>query len=285
MYMQNQKNIHERVDGAVAFLRRRMGGDLPAGCVGVTLGTGLGQWGQSIEVDHTIPYADIPGLPLSTVTSHDGQLLVGRKAGCPVVAMSGRVHLYEGYSAAEVTIAVRALALLGARRFILTNAAGAINPQYHTGGLMCIADHINTTGHTPLRGENRDEWGPRFPDTVNTWSKALRQLAAEVALSRGVRLESGVYVQVQGPQIESAAETRMLRILGGDAVGMSTVQEALALTHMGVELLGISCLTNKNLPDCMDEVPIEKVIEQAGLAGDKLALVLDGVLERLAAKL
>ncbi len=273
--MQNASKVQQ----AAALLGERLGG-VAADAVGVVLGTGLGDWSKRLTAAR-IPYADLPGFPASTVPGHEGALLTGSVGGRQVLALSGRFHLYEGYAPDAVCHGVRTLAAAGVRTVVLTNAAGALNPQFETGSLMCITDHINWTGRSPLCGPNHDAWGPRFPDMSCPWSPRLAGLAVAASLELGIRLERGTYLQVSGPQMETPAETRVYRMLGADAVGMSTVQEAIALRHMGVELLGISCLTNKNLPDCMEEASLEMVLAQAGRSAGLLAALLDAVIPRL----
>lgn len=243
----------------------------------IVLGSGLGGWLTPEHIRLRIPYADIPGFPVSTVTGHAGALLLADIGQRPCLVFSGRFHLYEGYSAQDVTLPIRCAALLGLRRLILTNAAGALNPLFATGGLMVITDHINMTGHNPLTGPNNEDWGPRFPDMTQVYSPVLRDAAHSAALSAGMRLEQGVYVAVPGPSLETPAETRMFRLLGADAVGMSTVPEAIVAHHMGLDVLGVSCLTNKNLPDCMAETSLEEILDQAG----RSSLALGTLLARL----
>ena len=274
--MQNQ----QLVETATEFLRASMTLKHPVRA-GVVLGTGLGSWTQSLQDTCTIPYADIPGFPRATVPGHAGSLVYGTIEGRGVLALSGRFHLYEGYSPADVCFGVRVLARLGVDALVLTNAAGAINPQCDAGSLMCITDHINATGVSPLTGPNVEAWGPRFPDMSSVWDPNLRALALEQALRLGIRLERGVYIQVPGPQLETPAETRAYRMLGADAVGMSTVLEAIAARHMGLRLLGISCLTNKNLPDCMAETSLEEILAMAARSGEALSRLLSAIVAAL----
>ena len=213
--MQNIGKVQE----CARLVRDRLGVVEP-GAVGIVLGTGLGRFADALT-DARIPYGEIPGFPASTVESHEGALLCGHLDGRQVLALSGRVHLYEGYGPEDICLGVRTLATLGAKTVILTNAAGALDPRFCVGGLMCISDHLNWTGRTPLAGPNHDEWGCRFPDMRQVWSPRLIALAMETALSQGIRLEKGVYLQTPGPQMETPAETRAYRMLGADAVGMS----------------------------------------------------------------
>jgi purine-nucleoside phosphorylase len=198
-----------------------------------------------------------------------------------VLALQGRFHLYEGYGPGEVALPVRVLAALGVRRLVLTNAAGALNPLFETGGLMLLTDHLNWTGRNPLAGPNVEAWGPRFPDMCSVYSPAFRKAALDQAARLGLRLEQGVYAGVLGPCLETPAETRALRLLGADAVGMSTVTEAIAARHLGMDILAVSCLTNKNLPDCMAETSLAQVIAQAEAASAKLGGLLSAVIPNL----
>jgi purine-nucleoside phosphorylase len=247
----------------------------------LVLGSGLGKWIAPEAISQTIPYSDIPGFPVSTVEGHAGALLVAEIQGTPVFVFSGRFHLYEGYRAQEVTLPVVCMALLGVQTLILTNAAGALNPLFATGGLMLLTDHINMTGQNPLTGPNVDAWGPRFPDMSQVYCPSLRKQAMRAAMACGQRLEQGVYVAVPGPSLETPAETRMLRIMGADAVGMSTVPEAITAHHMGMKVLGISCLTNKNLPDCMDATSHEEILAQANASAEALGSLLSTLIPNL----
>lgn len=242
--------------------------------MGLVLGSGLGPVAEAITGAVDIPYADLPGLPQSSVAGHGGFLRAGSLSGRPVLALCGRVHLYEGFPAREACLPVRVLASLGVRTLVLTNAAGALNPLFQAGSLMLITDHINLSGQDPLTGPNNEAWGPRFPDLSRVWCPDLLTLARREAQRLGLLVERGVYVQVHGPSLETPAETRAYRQLGADAIGMSTVVEAIAATHMGLRLLGISCLTNKNTPDCMDAISHEDVLAMAGRTAQDMARLL-----------
>ncbi len=272
----------KKVQNAVIAIRNRIS-HLPTPEVGIVLGTGLGGLADAVEVQATVPYAEIPDFPRSTVQSHAGQFLFGTLGGVQVVMQQGRNHLYEGYGPDDACMGVRCMAELGIHTFIVTNAAGCLNPQWDAGDLMVITDHINFTGRTPLAGENHDAWGPRFPDMSQAYDPALVRLALQQADALGVRLERGVYVGVTGPQMETPAETRMFKRLGADAVGMSTVMEVIAARHMSLRVLGFSCLTNKNLPDCMEEAPLEVVIAQANKSGGNLARLIAAVVAEMRA--
>ncbi len=270
----------KKVQIAVQAIRERLSG-IPEPKVGIILGTGLGGLADAMQVHAAVPYADIPEFPRSTVQSHAGRFLFGTLGGVPVVMQQGRNHLYEGYGPDDVCMGVRCMAQLGVQTLIVTNAAGCLNPQWDAGDLMVITDHINFTGRTPLSGENNEEWGPRFPDMSRAYDPQLVRTALEQADALGIRLERGVYVGVCGPQMETPAETRMFKRLGADAVGMSTVMEVIAARHMGIRVLGFSCLTNKNLPDCMEDAPIETVIAMANRSGANLARLIESVTTRL----
>lgn len=266
---------------ALAWLQANLG---PAAQVdlAITLGTGLSDLAGEIEGARAVPYEDIPGFPTSTVESHAGQLIVGTLAGTRVAALAGRFHLYEGYSAQEVTFPVRVLALMGAKDFIFSNAAGGLDLSLKAGGVMLIKDHINLTGHNPLRGDNLDEWGERFPDMGRAYDADLRQMARRVAAQQGIGLAEGVYVSVMGPSLETPAETRMLRLMGADAVGMSTVLEVIAARHMNRRVLALSAIANVNDPDDMEPIPLDLIIENAGKAGHDLGRLVKGVARGLA---
>jgi purine-nucleoside phosphorylase len=265
---------------AAEYLRGR----LPAGFiprVGLTLGTGLSGLGAAMEEAVSIPYAEMPGFPVSTVESHAGELLLGRLAGQPVAALAGRFHLYEGYSAKEVTLPLRALALLGVEVFIFTCAAGGLDPAMEAGRVMLVTDHINLTGDNPLIGPNVDQWGERFPDMSQVYDPQLMALARAVAQAEGIQIYEGVYVGLKGPSMETPAETRMLRTLGADAVGMSTVLEVIAARHHGLRVLALAAISNVNIPQDMQPAPIELVIANAGKAGADLGRLITGVLGEL----
>ncbi|MBP1906663.1 purine-nucleoside phosphorylase [Paenibacillus turicensis] len=212
--------------------------------VGLILGSGLGVLADYMENAVTLKYEDIPYFPTSTVEGHAGELLVGELKGVPVILMKGRFHMYEGYAPEITAFPVRVMKQLGVERLLVTNAAGGVNLEYEPGDLMLISDHLNLTGKSPLVGTNEAEIGPRFPDMSEAYSKALRQMAHEVAASQGITLREGVYAGMLGPAYETPAEIRMLRTLGADAVGMSTVAEVIVASHAGMEVLGMSCISN-----------------------------------------
>ncbi|MGO9622253.1 MAG: purine-nucleoside phosphorylase [Desulfobaccales bacterium] len=246
---------------------------------GFILGTGQNLLPQEIEGGGSLPYAELPDFPQATSPSHRGSLCWGRLAGKPVLVFHGRVHAYEGYSLAQATFSVRLMAALGLKTLVLTNAAGGLNPLFKAGELMLICDHLNFIWDNPLVGENVDAWGPRFPDMSRVYDPALRELAEEVARRRGLVLRKGVYVALKGPSLETPAETRVLRILGADAVGMSTVPEAIVAVHSGLRILGVSVLGNLNLPDAMAPIAIEEIVATVARAEPHLVELLLGVLK------
>ncbi|MCK6479175.1 MAG: purine-nucleoside phosphorylase [Planctomycetes bacterium] len=268
------------VSRAASSLRRR----LPRGfrpAAAVVLGTGLGGVAEAMESRLSLPYDTIPGFPVSTVEGHRGALLAGTIRGRQVLAMEGRFHFYEGYSLREVTFPVRVFRELGASTLVLTNACGGLDPLFRGGDLMVMDDHINLMGDSPLRGPNDDALGPRFPDMGVVYDRDLLALAEEVALGEGIPLRRGVYAAVPGPQLETRAEYRMLRILGAHAVGMSTVPEAIVAVHSGMRVLGFSVVTDMCLPDHLEPVDIGRILAAAAKAGPGLARILLGCIGRL----
>ena len=249
--------------------------------VALVLGTGLGDLAREIAIEASVEYADIPGFPLSTVESHAGRLLIGRLGETPVVAMQGRFHRYEGYSLQHVTFPVRVLHALGAGTLIVSNACGGMNPLWQPADLMLIADHINLLGDNPLIGANDDRLGARFPDMSAPYDEGLRALAREVAVSQGTVLREGVYVAVAGPALETRAEYRMLRAMGADVVGMSTVPEVIVAVHAGMRVLGLSIITDQCLPDALAPANLATIIATAERAEPKLTALVRGLLERL----
>ncbi len=249
--------------------------------IGLILGTGLGALAKEMSVTDTIPYASIPGFPLSTVESHTGQLLFGTLGSVKVVAMQGRFHLYEGYDAQQVTFPVRVLALLGVKTLLISNAAGGMNPLFRRGDLMLLTDHINLQNSNPLVGPNHDAWGPRFPDMSEAYSTTLNALAEKVALQEGIKLQQGVYVAVTGPNLETRAEYRFLRQIGADVVGMSTVPECIVARHMGLDVMAISVITDECFPDCLAPVHLPEILAAAAEAEPKLTAIMRGVVSEI----
>jgi len=248
--------------------------------VGVVLGTGLGALAREIEAEASIPYPEIPFFPRSTVESHKGQLVCGTFAGQPVVAMEGRFHLYEGYSPWQVTFPIRVMKELGCRLLIVSNAGGGLNPLFNKGDLIVVEDHINLMGVNPLIGPNDDRLGPRFPDLIEPYDRALQNLALKLAREQNIVAHRGVYVAVVGPNLETRAEYRYLQGIGADLVGMSTVPEVLVAVHAGMKVLGFSIVTDMCLPDALKPVCIEEIIAVANQAEAKLRTIVRGVIER-----
>jgi len=249
--------------------------------VAVILGTGLGALAEQLKAEATIPYQDIPGFPLSTVETHAGRLLLGTLGGRNVAMMQGRFHRYEGYTLRQIAFPVRTLKALGAKTLIVSNVSGGMHPLWATGDLVLLSDHINLLGDNPLVGPNDDAEGPRFPDMSAPYDAELRRLAREVALEQKIVLREGVYVAVPGPNLETRAEYRMLRALGADLVGMSTVPEVITAVHQGMRVLGLSIITDNCLPDALEPTSVEQIIAVARGAEPKLATVVRGVLERM----
>ena len=249
----------------------------------VVLGSGLGAFASELRERTEIPYSAIPGWPTSTAIGHAGQLVIGRLGQLAVAVMSGRVHLYEGYSASQVVFGVRVLGSFGVRSLVMTNAAGGINLSYERGGLVLITDHINLQGQNPLVGPNDEVLGPRFPDMSEAYSKAYRETAHKVAAELGVSLSEGVYAGLLGPSYETPAEIRYLRAIGADLVGMSTVAEVIAANHMGIKVLGISCVTNMAAGILPEKITHLEVLETGAMVRDTLVSLLKAVLPRLEA--
>jgi purine-nucleoside phosphorylase len=254
--------------------------------VGLVLGSGLGGLAESIQNAVRIPYSEIPGFPLSTVQGHSGQMVIGELEGQQVLCQQGRTHFYEGYTMAQVTFAIRLMYFLNIETVILTNAAGGLNPNFRAGDLMLINDHINflgMTGSNPLMGINDDSIGPRFPGMAQTYDRSLRHLAQQVAQENGIPLQEGVYIGLSGPMFETPAEVRMLRILGGDAVGMSTVNEVSVARHAGMRVMAFSSVTNVAIDqiDTEYETNHEEVLEIGAIIVPKLTTMLKGVLRAL----
>lgn len=247
----------------------------------IILGTGLGGLASRIQVEETIRYAELPGFPPSTVESHAGRLLCGTLAGRPVVAMQGRFHSYEGYSLQQATFPVRVLRALGAQTLVVSNACGGMNPLWSAGDIMLIADHINLLGDSPLVGPNDDALGPRFPDMSAPYDTGLRELARTVAVSNRIVLREGVYAAVVGPNLETRAEYRMLRTLGADVVGMSTVPEVIVAVHAGMRVVGLSIITDQCLPDALVPARLEDILAVAGGAEPALTALVQGIVEQL----
>ena len=270
--------LFDRIQEAAAVVRGRTRLEPE---VGIILGTGLGGLADEISVDASIPYESLPGFPLSTVESHAGRLLLGRMGKRPVVAMQGRFHRYEGYGLAEVTFPVRVMRALGAQTLVVSNACGGMNPLWRPGDLVLLSDHINLLGDNPLIGANDDRLGPRFPDMSDPYDAELRALTRTLAADLGIRLREGVYVAVPGPNLETRAEYRMLRAMGADVVGMSTVPEVIVASHAGMRTVGISIITDQCLPDALEPANIERIIDTAKRAEPSLTRLIARLVERL----
>ncbi len=267
-----------RIEACAQVVRARFPRAIDAAII---LGTGLSGLATEIEVEQVIEYAELPNFPVPTIESHQGRLLCGTLGGKTVVAMQGRFHRYEGYSLQQVTFPVRVLRALGADTLIVSNACGGMHPLWAAGDLMLICDHINLLGDNPLIGPNDDALGPRFPDMSAPYDSGLRALAREVAVQQGIPLREGVYVAVQGPNLETRAEYRFLRTLGADVVGMSTVPEVIVARHGGMRVLGLSIITDQCLPDALEPASLAQILGVARVAEPKLTAVVRGVMARL----
>ncbi|HEX8684380.1 MAG TPA: purine-nucleoside phosphorylase [Ardenticatenaceae bacterium] len=276
-----------QAEEAASWVRARLG-DRALPTTALITGSGLGALADNVADAVRLSTADVPHWPASTVEGHAGKLVIGTLGGLPVLVMQGRVHFYEGYSMQQVTFPIRVLQALGVARLIVTNAAGGMGEGWSAGDIMLIKDHIGLpglAGHNPLIGPNDAEWGPRFPSMANAYSPHLRALAREVAAEQGLTLREGTYVMVSGPTFETPAELHYLRGVGGSAVGMSTVPEVTVARHGGMEVLGLSLLTNMVLfdPTPEEETSHEEVLETGAQAGPRFARLLEGILQRLGA--
>ncbi len=249
--------------------------------VGIILGTGLGGLAKEIDVQLELPYQEIPNFPVSTVESHEGKLIIGTLGGKNVMAMQGRFHYYEGYSMPQITFPLRIMKKLGINVLLISNAGGGMNPLFRKGDLMLIDDHINLLGTNPLIGQNLDEFGPRFPDMSEPYSKRLIALAEDIALENKIKVQKGVFVAMPGPSLETRAEYRFLRATGADVVGMSTVPEVIVAVHQGMEVLGISVITDECFPEALQPVNVEEIIRVAAQTEPKLTLIMREVVKRL----
>ena len=276
--MSGAASLFDRIQTAVKAIRGRTASKPDAAII---LGTGLGGLAGEISVETSIPYEEIPGFPLSTVETHAGRLLFGTLGGRSIVAMQGRFHRYEGYSLQEVTFPVRVLHALGAPVLIVSNACGGMHPLWAPGDLMLIADQINLLGDNPLIGPNDERLGPRFPDMSDPYDTKLRVAARATALELGIVLREGVYVAVPGPNLETRAEYRMLRGMGADVVGMSTVPEVIVAVHEGMRVVGISIITDQCLPDALEPADIGRIIETAGRAEPAFSRLVSRLVPRL----
>jgi len=272
------QTLREQIEESLAFVRKYTKATPP---VGIILGTGLGGLAREITKELEIDYRRIPHFPVSTVESHRGRLIFGKLAGKKVVAMQGRFHFYEKYTMQQIAFPVRLMKFLGVKTLLISNAAGALNPIFDRGDIMIISDHINLLGDNPLIGPNDDSLGPRFPDMSEPYSRRLIKLAEDVALDLKVKVQKGVYAVMQGPNFETRAEYRFLRIIGADAVGMSTIPETIVAVHMGMDVLGFSIMADECFPDSLKPVSLEEVIEVAKKAEPRMTAVMKETVRRL----
>jgi purine-nucleoside phosphorylase len=269
----------DQIKNTTEYIKRIIGDFEPE--YGIILGTGLGAVVDDIEIEYELLYSMIPDFPIATVEFHTGKLIFGTLSGKRVVAMSGRFHYYEGYSMQEITFPIRVMKVLGIQRLFISNASGCLNPDYRKGDLMIIDDHINLQVENPLRGRNYDFFGPRFPDMSAPYDKEMISLAKDIAAKNNIKAHVGVYVSVVGPSLETRAEYKYLRIIGGDAVGMSTVPEVIVANHMGVPVFAISVITDEGFPETLKPVKLEDIVAVAQEAEPKLSLVLKELISKL----
>ncbi|QKJ31608.1 purine-nucleoside phosphorylase [Mucilaginibacter mali] len=262
----------ESIQHTAAYIKNRIGDFEPE--VGIILGTGLGGLVNEITVEKQLMYSNIPDFPISTLEFHSGKLIFGTLAGKKVVAMQGRLHYYEGYNMQQITFPVRVMKMLGIKTLLVSNASGALNKTFKKGDLMVISDHINLQPHNPLVGRNEEELGPRFPDMSEPYRLELIDKALDIAAANNITCHKGVYVAVSGPNLETRAEYKFLRIIGGDAVGMSTVPEVIVANHMGLPVFAISVLTDEGFPDTLKPVSVEEIIKVAQDAEPNMTLIL-----------
>jgi purine-nucleoside phosphorylase len=270
-------DLYDKIEEAVAVIRSKWDRQPQAGII---LGTGLGGLVEEIEVEAAFDYEDIPHFPRSTAISHAGRLVCGTLEGVPVVAMEGRLHMYEGYSLKQITLPVRIMKALGAELLIVSNACGGMNPNYGSGDIVVIEDHINLMGDNPLIGINDDRLGPRFPDMCAPYDPTLIDAALEIARREDIVAHKGVFVAVSGPNLETRAEYRFLRTIGADTVGMSTVPEVIVAVHCGMRTIGFSIVTDLCLPDALEPADVSKIIAVANAAEPHLRTLVKGVLAR-----
>ena len=269
----------QALDESIKYIKNKIGDFEPE--VGIVLGTGLGGLVNEIEVTHSIMYASIPNFPISTLEFHSGKLIFGTLKGKKVVAMQGRLHFYEGYSMQQITFPIRAMKLLGIKYLFVSNAAGSLNPAFKKGDLMIINDHINLQPESPLRGINNENFGPRFPDMSQPYNKELITRGLKIAQDENITCHQGVYVSVTGPNLETKAEYKYLRIIGSDAVGMSTVPEVIVANHMSVPVFAISVLTDEGFPEDLQPVSLEEIIETAAKAEPQMTKILSQLISTL----
>lgn len=270
--------LRQKVDETIQYVRRHSSLNPE---IGIVLGTGLGELVKEIDQEVVLSYEDIPHFPLSTVEFHEGKLIFGKIANRPVMAMQGRFHYYEGYTMQQITFPIRVMKALGIHTLVISNACGGMNPLFRKGDLMLMDDHINLLGSNPLIGVNDEEFGPRFPDMSEPYSRRLMQLAEEIALKEKIKVQKGVYVAVAGPNLETRAEYRFLRGIGADVVGMSTVPEVIVARHMDMEVFGVSVITDECFPDALQPADINDIIRTANGAQPNLTLLMKRLIEKL----
>jgi len=270
--------MFETIQQTSDYLKNKIG-EIPN--TAIILGTGLGELANEIDNKTEIPYAEIPNFPISTVEGHSGKLIIGTLGGKRILAMQGRFHFYEGYSMKEVTFPVRVFQALGVKYLFVSNAAGGMNPSFDIGDIMLIEDHINMFPEHPLRGKNYDELGTRFPDMSEAYDKKLRMMAMQIANEKNIKLQHGVYVGVQGPTFETPAEYQFFRVIGGDAVGMSTVPEVIVANHAKMKVLAFSIITDLGVPGKIVEVSHEEVQEAAKIAQPKMAEIMRAIVQKI----
>ncbi len=270
--------MHQNLQATTDYIKKKIGDFEPE--IGIILGTGLGGLVEDIEILHSLMYSNIPNFPISTLEFHSGKLIFGMLSGKKVVAMQGRLHYYEGYDMKQITFPVRVMKMLGIQKLFVSNASGALNPEYRKGDLMIIHDHINMQSDNPLRGRNTASLGPRFPDMSEPYDRTMIGKGMEIAHKNNIRCHSGVYVSVNGPNLETRAEYRFLRLIGADSVGMSTVPEVIVANHMALPVFAISVLTDEGFPDTLKVVSLEEILKTAEEAEPKMTKILkDLILE------
>ncbi len=267
--------LHGQIEEAISAIRQKWNKTPHAGII---LGTGLGSLVEKIDVEASLDYEEIPNFPRSTAISHAGRLVCGTLSGLPVMAMEGRFHMYEGYSLKQITLPVRVFKAMGANLLVVSNACGGMNPNYREGDIMLIEDHINLLGDNPLIGINDDRLGPRFPDMSEPYEQKLIDRALQIARREDIVAHKGVFVAVAGPNLETRAEYRFLRLIGADVVGMSTVPEVIVAVHCGLRVVGFSIVTDMCFPDALEAADVEKIIATANAAEPKLTSLVLGVL-------
>jgi len=274
----NQKDYKKSVEEAAAFLKDKLN-EIPK--IGIILGSGLSGIAEELENKKVFNYSDIPGFPLSTAPGHKGELIFGKLGKNEIILMNGRFHYYEGYEMNQVVFPIRVMQMMGVEYLFITNAAGGLNPDFEIGVPMLIKDHINMMGDNPLIGQNIEEWGPRFPDMSDTYQTELRKLILETAREIGESLYEGIYVAVSGPNFETPAELKMFRHMGGDAIGMSSVPEAICAAHGGIKVVGLSAITDKAVGDDLQPLTAQEVIEVAIKTGNKISALIKAVCEKI----